>query len=86
MKKYILTIMIWSLLVILTELPLTYFCPSIQTIDILIIDIYMMLSIVCRAGAKGIMDVFAKLTKRNENKDLLLQNKQFSSLDKEDSH
>lgn len=64
MKKYILTIMIWSLLVILTELPLTYFCPNIQTIDIMIIDIYIMLSIVCRAGAKGIMDVFAKLTKK----------------------
>lgn len=64
MKKDILSIMIWLLLVALTELPLVYFCPNIQTIDIMIIDIYMILSIICKVGTNVIMDVFEKITKK----------------------
>ena len=55
MKKNILTFMIWVFLVALTELPLLYICPNIQVVDIVIIDIYMILSIICLVGTRQIM-------------------------------
>lgn len=63
MKKYILTFMIWVFFAAITELPLVYLCPNIQVVDIVIIDIYMILSIICLAGTRQIMKMIKILTK-----------------------
>lgn len=68
MKKNILTFMIWVFLVALTELPLLYICPNIQVVDIVIIDIYMILSIICLVGTRQIMKMIKK--EYLDNKDL----------------
>lgn len=60
MKKNIITFFIWCMLVALTEVPLTYICPSIRVIDLLIIDLYMILSILCFVVANIIIRLIYK--------------------------
>lgn len=63
MKKHILAFIIWVFFIALTELPLLYFRPVICVADIVILDTYIILSILCLMGTKLIIKIFNKSTK-----------------------